>query len=76
MDDIHRLNILKLNEVRTEIWNYANTSLSKSEKKNLEREIVKNTKRTAEDLGRRINVLDMQVARFLSDLKEDMRKSR
>ncbi len=72
LDDIHKTHILKLDKTRTAILEYQTSSLSKSEKKKKKKEILKNVKQTTDDLNRQIDIIDLKINTFLSQLRTEI----
>lgn len=70
IDDIHKIHILKLDKVRTQILAYR--ELSKNDKKRKKKEILRDVKRITDDLERQIDVMNPKVNTFLSQLRNGL----
>ncbi|MBD8490956.1 hypothetical protein IFO69_19540 [Echinicola sp. CAU 1574] len=70
MNDIHKQEILGLNEVLLEIIDYS--GLSKKEKKSKKEEILKDSEKITDELDRKIGVLEVKESVFLSQLKKQI----
>lgn len=72
LDDIHKTYILKLDKVRLAISDYRQSELSKKEKKKRKAEILKDVKNTTDDLKTQIDIIDLKINTFLSQLRIEM----
>lgn len=72
LDDIHKTHILKLDKVRTAISEYQESTLSKKDKKLKKVEILKNVKQITDDLKTQVDIIDLKINTFLSQLRTEM----
>jgi len=72
LDDIHKTQILKLDEVRIKIGEYQRSSLSKTEKRKMRDEILKVVKTITDDLKTQIDIMDLKISSFQSHIRTEM----
>ncbi|TMM58023.1 hypothetical protein FEE95_00940 [Maribacter algarum] len=72
LNDIHKTNILKLDKVRIAIGEYGRSTYSNSEKKKMREEILKDIKIITNDLDTQIDIMDLKINTFQSQLKIEM----
>jgi len=72
LDNIHKTYILKLDKVRTAIWDYRESKSRAGEKKKMKNKIINDVKETTDDLERQIDIMDLKINTFLSRLKDEM----
>ncbi|GAB3659672.1 hypothetical protein GCM10028791_33160 [Echinicola sediminis] len=70
MDDIHKPDILGLNDLLKEIIDYS--GLSKRQQREKKREILNDAQKITNDLDRQINILEAKVILFQTKLREEM----
>ncbi len=74
LDNIHKTYILKLDKVKTAIWDYSESKAGQSEKKKMKDKIISDVRETTDDLKRQLDVMDLKINIFLAHLKDKMRE--
>ncbi len=72
MDNIHVTEILPLNKVREDIWNYRERALKKKEKERMKKKIMENVDDMVDDLQEETIEIKTRINFFLDDLKREM----